>query len=189
MNFSERLEAAQKRGRPSKIVTVSLNDEVSGRLNALREQLEAEKQKPQDPRLSKKSPIALLLQEIDEVEAEFAGTLVDLKFTRLPGSDWSDLTIVNPPREDSLPDKMVFGYNVHAVTRAAATRSGVLVEGGTERELTEQEWADLFEVLSGSDHERIVNAVYSLNEGDSNQAVELGKALRAATSASEAKSA
>ncbi|WP_416394223.1 MULTISPECIES: hypothetical protein [unclassified Curtobacterium] len=192
MAFEDRLKAATKRveekGRPSKIVTVTLDSEVSDKLQELEARLEDEKQKPQDGRLAKKSPIALLLEEIEQVKAEFEGTLVDLKFTRMLGPDWGDITIVNPPRDDSLPDRVVFGYNFHAVTRLAAIRSGKLLEDGEEKTLTEDQWNELFALLSGKDHENVANAVYTLNEGDTNRAVEVGKALRAATHDSETKS-
>ncbi|WP_336698180.1 hypothetical protein [Curtobacterium sp. USHLN213] len=186
--FNEKLAAAKEKGRPSKTVTVSLDAEVSGRLAELEAQVEVEKRKPDDGRLAKSSPLAKLLKQVDDVKAEFAETLVDLKFTRMLGSAWLDLTTTNPPRPDSISDRMVFGYDFHAVTRAAALQSGVLVEGGEERELAAEEWDDLFNLLSGGDHEQIANAVYALNEGESNRAVELGKALRAVTPASEKKS-
>lgn len=193
MGFSDKLEKAKEQraehGLPTRTVTVTLDQDVSERLRQLEAQLEEEKQRPQDGRLSKKSPIAALQQEIESVKAEYVDTLVDLRFTRMLGSDWNDLTIVNPPREDSLPDKVIFGYNIHAVTRAAATRSGVVLEDDGERTLTEEEWNDLFVLLSGKDHENVANAIYALNEGETERAVELGKALRDATLASETKSA
>jgi hypothetical protein len=193
MSFDDKLAKAkqsrEEQGPPTRTVTVTLDQDVSTRLVKLEEQLELEKQKPVDGRLSKKSPIAELMEEIQTVKAEFVDTLVDLKFTRIIGSDWNDLTIVNPPREDSLPDMQVFHYNIAAVTRAAAIRSGVLVDDdGSERPLTEAQWEDMFELLSGKDMERIANAIYALNEGESERAVDLGKALRDATRASEPKS-
>jgi hypothetical protein len=186
--FEAKLAAAKEKGRPSKTVTVSLDAEVSGRLSEVEAAIEAEKQRPGDERLAKASPLAKLLEQAEAVKAEFAGTLVDLKFTRLIGADWLDITSTHPPRPDVIADKLVFGYDFQAVTRDAAVRSGVLVEDDTERELTAEEWDDLFALLSGGDHEQIANAVYSLNEGESNRAVELGKALRAATLAYEKKS-
>lgn len=188
MGFNEKLAAAKEKGRPSRVVTVSLDADVSGRLYDLEAEREIEKGKPQDDRLAKTSRLAEILQEIESVKADYAGTLVDLKFTRMLGSDWTDLTLVNSPRPDSLPDKVVFGYNFHAVTRAAALQSGVVIEDGQERELTEEEWDDLFQLLSGGDHQQIADVVYALNEGESNRAVELGKALRASTLVSEMKS-
>jgi hypothetical protein len=147
-----------------------------------------EKRRPSDGRLAKASPLAKLITEAEQVKAEFSETLVDLKFTRMLGAAWLDLTSTNPPRSDSISDKMIFGYDFNAVTRAAAHLSGVLLEDGKERELTEAEWDDLFGLLAGGDHEQIANAVYALNEGESNRAVELGKALRAVTLVSETKS-
>lgn len=194
MDFSDKLAKAkqsrEEQGPPTRTVTVTLDQDVSTRLVDLEAQLEAEKQKPLDGRLSKKSPLVVLQEQIDAVKAEYVNTLVDLKFSRMEGTGWNDLTIVNPPREDSLPDKLIFGYNIHAVTRAAAVVSGVLVEDdGSERELTQEQWDDLFVLLSGKDSEKIGNAIYALNEGESERAVELGKALRDETRASETKSA
>lgn len=192
MGFNERLTAATKRveekGRPFEIVTVMLDSDISMRIRELEARLEAEKQKPQDGRLSKKNPMVLLTEEIKKAEAEYADALVDLKFTRMIGADWGDITITNPPRENSLPDRAFFGYNFHAVTRLAAVRSGVLLEDDVEQELTEEQWDKLFALLSGKDHENVANAIYRLNEGDSARAVEVGKALRAAASDSETKS-
>lgn len=188
MGFNEKLAAAKEKGRPSKTVTVSLDAEVSGRLADIEAAVEVEKTKPDDGRLAKSSPLAKLLEQVEQVKAEFADTLVDLKFTRLIGADWLDITSTNPPRSDVIADRLVFGYDFQAVTRAAAMKSGVLVEEGEERELTDDEWDDLLGLLSGGDHEQIANAVYALNEGESNRAVELGKALRAATLAYEKKS-
>lgn len=193
MDFDDKLATAKKRreedGLPTRTVTVTLDQEVSMRLAELEEQLEQEKQKPADGRLSKKSPIAILQQEIEKAQADYVDTLVDLKFMRILGPDWNDLTVVHPPREDSLPDRVVFGYNVHAVTRAAAVSSGVLVEdNGSERALSEEQWNELFTLLSGKDNEKITNAIYALNEGESERAVELGKARRDASRASETKS-
>ncbi|MDR6574359.1 hypothetical protein J2X60_003018 [Curtobacterium sp. 320] len=193
MDFNDKLAKAkqsrEEQGPPTRTVTVTLDQDVSTRLVDLEAQLEAEKQRPQDGRLAKKSPIAVLQEQIDAVKAEYIDTLVDLKFTRMEGTGWNDLTIINPPREDSLPDKLIFGYNIHAVTRAAAVVSGVLIEDDQERELTQEQWDDLFVLLSGKDNEKIANAIYALNEGESERAVELGKALRDETRASEKKSA
>lgn len=187
-SFNEKLAAAKEKGRPSKTVTVSLDAEVSGRLAELEAAVEVEKTKPDDGRLAKSSPLSKLLEQVEAVKTEFADTLVDLKFTRLVGADWLDITSTHPPRPDVLADKLVFGYDFQAVTREAAMKSGVLIEEGAERELSDAEWDDLLGLLSGGDHEQIANAVYALNEGESNRAVELGKALRAATLAYEKKS-
>ncbi|MDR6172651.1 hypothetical protein [Curtobacterium sp. SORGH_AS_0776] len=187
MGFNEKLAAAKEKGRPSRTVTVSLDAEVSGRLAELEARVQEEAKKPDDGRLAKSSPLAKLLKDVEAVKAEFSGTLVDLKFTRMLGADWLDLTGTNPPRPDVLTDTFL-GYNYQAVTRAGAIQSGVLVEDGVERELTDSEWDDLFALLAGSDHEQIVNAVYALNEGESSRAVELGKALRVGTPDSGTKS-
>jgi len=186
-SFNEKLAAAKAKPRPFKTVTVALDDDVAARLSEVEELIEEEKQKPDDGRLAKSSPLAKLLKQADDIRAEFADSLVELKFTRLIGEGWSDLTLNNPPRAGVLAD-MYFQYDWNAVTRHAAIDSGVIVEGDETRELTGEEWEDLFGVISGGDHRRIADAIFALNEGDSARAVEVGKALRAVALVSEKKS-
>jgi len=185
--FNEKLAAAKVKPRPSKTVTVALDDDVAARLSEIEDRIEAEKQKPDDGRLAKSSPLAKLLNQADDIRADFADSLVELKFTRLLGEGWSDLTLNNPPRPNVLAD-MYFQYDFNTVTRHAAVESGVLLEGDEERELTVAEWDDLLSVISGGDHRRIADTIFALNEGDSARAVEVGKALRAVALASEKKS-
>lgn len=188
MGFNEKLAAAKEKGRPSKTVTVSLDAEVSAKLADIEAQLEDEQRKPDDGRLAKKSVKSKLQAEAEQVRGEFADTLVDIKFTRLIGDEWTQLVVSNPPRENVLPDIAFFGYNFSAVTAEAARLSGVIVDGDDEKVLSADEWDDLFSLLSGGDHKSIADAVYSLNEGEAARAVELGKALRAATTDSAKKS-
>ena len=189
MGFNEKLAAAKEKGRPSRVVTVCLDADISARLAVLEDErddaLHAERQ---DGRLAKKSRATELNKQIEAVRAEFADALVDLKFTRLIGSAWLELIAHNPPRPDNVADNGVFGYNFHAVTREAAEVSGVVVEGDEDRELSESEWDDLFGIISGGDHQRVADVIYALNEAESLRAVELGKALRAAARDSEKKS-
>lgn len=187
MGFNEKLAAAKAKPRPFKTVTVALDDDVAARLSEVEDQIEAEKQKPDDGRLAKSSPLTKLLKQADEIRAQFADSLVELKFERLIGEGWSDLTLNNPPRAGVLAD-MYFQYDWNAVTRHAAIDSGVVIEGDETHELTGEEWEDLFGVISGGDHRRIADAIFALNEGDSARAVEVGKALRAVALASEKKS-
>lgn len=188
MGFNEKLAAAKEKGRPFKTVTVSLDAEVSAKLADIEARLDDEQRKPDDGRLAKKSAASKLQADAERMRAEFADTLVDLKFTRLVGNDWTELVVTNPPRDNVLPDIAYFGYNFSAVTAEAARQSGVIVEGDEERALTAEEWDDLFSLISGGDHKNIADAVYALNEGEAARAVELGKALRAATIDSAKKS-
>lgn len=180
-SFNEKLAAAKEKGRPSKTVTVSLDAEVSAKLADIQVRLDAEQRKPDDGRLAKKPAKSNLESEAEQIRAEFADTLVDIKFTRLVGDEWTQLVVSNPPRDNVLPDIAFFGYNFSAVTAEAARQSGVIVEGDEERVLSADEWDDLFSLISGGDHKNIADAVYALNEGEAARAVELGKALRAAT--------
>lgn len=114
--------------------------------------------------------------------------LVTFRFWELPSLDWSTLSVKYPPRVDVALDRR-YGYNVHAVSLAAAQVNGVRVDGDEEvplevrpadpkkRKPAVNEWEDLFGILSGADIGRIVEAIWKLNEFLPEQrAVELKKA-------------
>lgn len=124
------------------------------------------------------------------VEVTVGAELVTLKFRELPGVDWVNLTREYPVRPGVVIDRR-YGYDLDAVCKAAAETSGVLVQGGEEvtlqvdpvvpgsRKPRVNEWADLFEVLSGPDTARVVDAIWALNEYNPAQRTEaLKKASR-----------
>lgn len=93
------------------------------------------------------------------VDVTVAGELVTFEFAELPGPDWADVTSKNPPRLELAIDRSR-GYNVHAASRDAAVLCGT-VDG---EKLTAEQWADVFVVLSGHDHNRVCDTIWSLNE-------------------------
>lgn len=115
-------------------------------------------------------------RESETVEDVAVGDqLVSFRFWELPALDWSTLAVKHPPRLDVPLDRR-YGYNVHAVSLAAAQLNGVRVDGDEEIPLTVQpadpkrkkaavnEWEDLFDIVSGADLGRIVEAIWRLNE-------------------------
>lgn len=117
--------------------------------------------------------------ETATVEVLVGGELVTLKFTELPGATWAGITLRNPPRVD-VPVDLAKGYNLHAATQFAAAESGVLVDGGEEQKLTEDQWRGIWDALSGADFQSVIDVVWSLNEWAPSQRVDAAKkALRA----------
>ena len=101
--------------------------------------------------------------ESDVVEVLLGGELVAFKFTEMPGDEWSELTVHNPPRED-VPVDQVRGYDVYAVTRRAAAVNGVLVDGDSESPVSADQWEQIWPLLSAPDFQDICGSVWKLNE-------------------------
>lgn len=169
MSFSERLATAKAAPRPHRDITVSLDTDVAERRAALEEQIA---KSARDQRLSATSPADALNAELEKLLDDAAGTLVTLRFRRLPGDEWNDITSRCPARLDA-PVDVHYGYNMQRATIFAAPRSGVRVDGDTEVPLIVldatpdspaiDEWADLFSVISGIEFARIEDAIFGLN--------------------------
>lgn len=114
-----------------------------------------------------------------DVEVELGGEVVTLRFRRMEGLDWVGLTAKCPPRPDA-PIDVRFGYNVHAAAQLAAPKSGVVVEGADEVALDDEQWADVWPVLSGPAFADIADAIFTLNQWTPQGRVEaIKKASRA----------
>lgn len=160
--FSERLAAAKAAEKPAREVVITLDSGLSEQRAELQEKIaraEAEK----DDRLGLKSLADDLREQLEELNLAAADSLITLRFTRVSGADWAELTARCPVRLDAAIDRQ-YGYNMHAVCKLAAPLSGVLVDGDEVSTLSADEWADLFNTISGFEFMRIVDAIYELNE-------------------------
>lgn len=165
-NFSERLIAAKEAPRPTKDVVICLDSDVSERRAELRAQLEKARANP-DARLSAKSDAEEIQEQLDELMELTSDALVTLRFTRMSGAEWAEITARCPVRLDAAIDRQ-YGYNMHAVCKLAAPMSGGRLEGETVVPLIVDdkvnEWTDLFNAISGHEFGIIVDAIYELNE-------------------------
>jgi hypothetical protein len=186
--LSDRLAVARA-SRPYRDVPVTLDGEVAAERDRLAEMLGTASN---DVRLGAKSEAQEIQEKIDELTLDASDKLV-LRFTRLPGRDWARITSRHPVRPGVGID-MHFGYNYDAVCEDAATYSdpktqesfGALIEDGERVELSREEWAELFDVLAGSDIESIRDAIWGLNEYEPEQRLQaLVKASGAATRSDE----
>lgn len=186
--FGEKLAAARE-ARPTKDVQIILDGELSKE----RERLLAEIDSADDEqRLGVKSSKDELKDRLVKLQEMAQDSLVTLRFTRLPGRDWAALTSRHPVRPD-VPIDRHYGYNYDAVCEEAAALSGVRIEDDVEVPMIVEakttsnpnptnEWAELFDVLSGSEIASIRDAVWALNEWEPQQRIEaLVKGSGAAT--------
>jgi hypothetical protein len=177
-SFDDLIARAKAAPRPHRDVDVNLDGSVSDRIA----ELEAERELTTvDQRLSDPRP-AEIAAKIAALQAESADALVTLRFTQLPGQDWSELTARSPMRVDVAIDR-TYGYNYHEVCKAAAVKAGGrVIDDGVVEPLTETQWAGLWPVLSGHEFERICSVIWELNEWEPQQRIDSAKkASRAGT--------
>jgi hypothetical protein len=118
------------------------------------------------PRLTMGPPATAEVQaRIDALEDTMRDSLVTLRFRALSFDRWNAIIALEPPREGVAIDARK-GYNIVAATKRAAEASGWVVDGDKTESIPHDEWADLWENLSGGDFDRIWGAVTRLNETD-----------------------
>jgi hypothetical protein len=123
-----------------------------------------------------------------DVDIMLSGNLYTLRFRQMDGVEWTDAIDRHPMREGVAFDSQ-YGYNLRTLTRFVAPKCGVMVVDGAEQKLRVEvdphnpkkylvnEWADLFQALTGHFESKIGDAIYNLNEYASHVAV--SKALQA----------
>ncbi|MCU1441138.1 MAG: hypothetical protein JWP85_2135 [Rhodoglobus sp.] len=176
--FSERLAAAKVAPRKTKDVSILLDTDLAEQREALRDQIGRVRAiADADQRLSGGThPAEVLLQEqLDKLLADSAESLITLRFARLSGDAWSEITARCPVRPDAPIDRQ-YGYNMHAVCKLAAPISGARVDGedlvpllvtpASEGVPAVDEWSDLFNTISGHEMVLIIDAIYDLNAWD-----------------------
>lgn len=180
--FSERLAAAKAAPRPFKDVRVILDADLAKRRDALLAQLEAaEARDAEDLRLAAPSDehSAPIRAQLDDVAREALDAVLTVRITRIPGDDWAEIVSRNPARLDVPIDKH-YGYNYDAVCNAAAvfrdddgTAYAHSVDGDDLVPLERAEWFDLISVISGGEATELRDAIWSLNEYEPAQRLDL----------------
>ena len=176
---SEKLAASKAAPKMTLDVTVSLNRDLSEQREELVRELEKAKAS-NDDRLGAPTAASLVQEKLDVILDAEADTLIDLRFTRLPGDEWMKLTQLCPPDPNSIVD-MHYHYSLVEVCKLAAkfvgadgTVYGHVVEGDELTALTvarktksnpdpTDEWQDIFSAISGPEFTTIVDTIYSLN--------------------------
>ncbi|OJX72831.1 MAG: hypothetical protein BGO91_13765 [Leifsonia sp. 71-9] len=165
----EELMAKRKAAPPKTVkVEVLLDVESSEEIAALQAQMD-DLASNADQRLGVSDGSEEIQAQIDALKDVTADAILTLEFERLPGDLWTDVIAKNPSRGESALD-LTYGYNVDAAARAAAKAQrgghafGWCAEDGKSRTLTDEQWDDLFSMLSGHDMTEIRDAIWNLNE-------------------------
>jgi hypothetical protein len=98
-----------------------------------------------------------------DVDVELGGKHLPLRFYRIDGEKWAELTAMSPVRLSSPIDKK-YGYNFQAVARLAAPLSGRVLDGGEELQYDDDKWGELFKRLSGHAIRLIHSHIWEVNE-------------------------
>ena len=165
--FAEVLAAAKAAPRPFRTVQVLLDTDLSEKRAALEIELEAAKAADaNDQRMSAPATANEVQERLDALTDEAKGSIITLKFTRLPGNQWAELTARCPVRIEA-PIDLQYGYNMHKACTLAAPINGVLLDDDdAESKLSDEEWDDLFSTISGVDFGQIIDAIYAVNAYD-----------------------
>lgn len=167
MSSFEELLAARKSAPPRTAkVSVLLDVDAAEEIAELESQLEA---LSYDKRLAMDDGSKDIQAQIDALRERSSGAVVDLVFERLPGDLWTDITIRHPARLDASVD-VNYGYNLDDVSKAVAKakRGGHSfawrLEGGSPAVLTDEQWEDVFTLMSGHEFNQVRDAIFILNE-------------------------
>ncbi len=112
--------------------------------------------------------IAKQKQALDTVEpitqeVLLGDDLVGVRFWPVSGGVWEELTSQNPPRAKNGSDAAL-GYNLAGVVRDYPRT--YLVVGEAAEPVVGEQWAEVYDVLSGPDKKNLGFAVWGLNEYD-----------------------
>lgn len=197
-NWTEQLAAANSARPPHGDVVITLDTKLAEERERLTIALMVAAAAPKDERLGLETEVQKIRAELKALEEQMVDTLVTLRFLRIPGDAWSELTATNPARAEAPADRR-YGYNLDAVVRAAAEYTDdkwkyvFRIEDGQEIPLIIEkatldnphptnEIATLFRVLSGAEVQRIRDVVWDLNDyGPQKRIAELVKISGAAT--------
>ncbi|GAA5198517.1 hypothetical protein [Microbacterium jejuense] len=175
MDFDAALDEAEQIPDDSMSLKVCINRAIARKRAELLDALDAArkaeaKQAAEDPRLGATGPVDTTASEaalaaFEAHEPEVQNALIELKFTRLDPNEWTLLTQLYPMRPEVQLDRH-YGYNFDEVSKQAARRSGVRLDGDSEVSLTEAQWTRMFgkKVLSAPDLARVVDVIWTLNE-------------------------
>lgn len=137
-----------------------------------------------------------------DVPVTINGNVHTLRVRKCPAMVWVDAVDRSPLRRDAPYDRR-YGYNLRQVTRLVLPLSAVLVVDGEEKPLQVDpvdpadpnaervnEWADLFAAISGHFESKLGDAVYALNEHESEESLKTAlAALKKVQGGSRKKSA
>lgn len=179
--FQERLAKAKAAPRPTKDVEIVLDAGLGEKIEELREELMmTQQEEAADQRLGRGFPKSDALQEeLDGLLAEVADMIVTFRFTQMPAAEWAEIASRCPVRLD-VPLDHQYGFNTDQAAVLGAPASGRRVEDGELYGLTEDEWRDLFDTISGAEIRRIADALFALNEYGPTKRLEDAKKVSAA---------
>lgn len=144
-------------------VTISLDGELGVERDALYKELGEVAQQPVHQ--MGPGPVVEVQKRIDALEDRMREDLVTLRFRAISTDRWNGIIALNPPR-DNVPLDARKGYNIISTTKAAAEAGGWVVDGDKTEPVPADEWADLWDNLSGGDFDRIWGTITRLNESN-----------------------
>jgi len=151
-------------------VTICLDAGLADERNGLMAELAAAQKTKGDGRLTRKSAVDKVREQIAELEDREREHLHTLRFTKLSGLAWADLAALYPPRQN-VPFDVSLGYNHHAAAVHAAKVNGVEIRDGETIALDDDDWKTILDIGAGWDVDNIVTTVLDLNVLQASRAI------------------
>lgn len=141
---------------PERTVDICLRGDLATEVQSLEAELTAALDAEQnDGRLGGKKSKQIAAR-IEEVRAEMAESTVSFRLRALPRRRWRELMDEHPPKKGDKGDEAM-GVALEPFLDAVTPASVV------DPELDAAEWAELVDVLSSGEYDRITTAVWDLN--------------------------
>jgi hypothetical protein len=195
-SISDRIKAGRGKTPEFRDVDVILDGHVSAQITKLEDEIEVYDQKvaaleEEKQRLHPQLPTRPVREkELDEEIAGLQersstleeqrdelrkGTVVTLRFDKMPGEQWAALAARHPARIDVTIDRLS-GYDYQATARDAAPLCGyALGEDESREDLSKEDWDGLWPILSGREAENIATSLWELNDWSPRRKIEAAK--------------
>lgn len=157
---------------PRRAVSVCLRGDLIAEFQRLQDQLDQHnEQKAKDKRLAGSKAGAGIAEKMEKLRDQMRASSIELTVEAFPGTEWRALKGDHPMPDEPSPHDMVVRANAQTLFNDAVPKAIV------EPELTDEQWAKLDKKMPDGEFQRLVDAVYDLNES----AVVVPKSLSAFT--------
>lgn len=126
--------------------------------------LEAERKKPKADSLAAGGEAARLVGRIAELQQEMTEATYTFRLRALPKSKWRALVAEYPPRRDDRGEPVA--EDAQLGIEREAFLDALLRVSVVDPELTEEQWAELTEVLTDRQYSDLCDAAWFLNRGE-----------------------
>lgn len=145
---------------PRRAVTVCVRGDLVAEFQRLEDQLaEHNEKKVTDKRLTGSPEGRKIAEQMETLRTKMRDASIELTVEAFPGTEWRSMKAEHPLPDEPAPQDLVVRANAQTLFNDAVPKSIV------EPDLTDEQWDKLNRKLPDGEFQRLVDAVYELNEG------------------------